>query len=81
MKTSTAVALALSLGSASAIAETGAQRGPLSDTDEHQAGRRPLEKKGFVATRSQPRYRCSGYCPESDRTFTGAAGAGAEKRC
>ena len=33
MKTSTAVALALSLGSAGAIAETGAQRGPLSDTD------------------------------------------------
>lgn len=32
MKTSTAVALALSLGSAGAIAETGAQRGPLSDT-------------------------------------------------
>jgi 4-carboxymuconolactone decarboxylase len=34
MKTSTAVALALSLGSAGAIAETGAQRGPLSDTTE-----------------------------------------------
>lgn len=33
MKTSTAVALALSLGSAGALAETGAQRGPLSDTD------------------------------------------------
>ncbi|HHX3401509.1 carboxymuconolactone decarboxylase family protein [Klebsiella aerogenes] len=33
MKTSTAVALALSLGSAGAIAETGAQRGPLSGTD------------------------------------------------
>lgn len=33
MKTSTAVALALSLGSAGAIAETGARRGPLSDTD------------------------------------------------
>ncbi|EMW6553319.1 carboxymuconolactone decarboxylase family protein [Citrobacter werkmanii] len=33
MKTSTAVALALSLGSAGDIAETGAQRGPLSGTD------------------------------------------------
>lgn len=33
MKISTAVALALSLGSAVAIAETGTQRGPLSDTD------------------------------------------------
>lgn len=33
MKTSTAVALALSLGSAGALAETRAQRGPLSDTD------------------------------------------------
>lgn len=33
MKTSTAVALALSLGSGGAIAETGAQRGPLSDSD------------------------------------------------
>ncbi|MCM7589615.1 carboxymuconolactone decarboxylase family protein [Enterobacter chuandaensis] len=33
MKTSTAVALALSLGSAGTLAETGAQRGPLSDTD------------------------------------------------
>lgn len=33
MKISTAVALALSLGSAGAIAETGTQRGPLSDTD------------------------------------------------
>ena len=33
MKTSTAVALALSLGSAGTLAETGAQRGPLSGTD------------------------------------------------
>ncbi|WP_368763030.1 carboxymuconolactone decarboxylase family protein [Klebsiella michiganensis] len=33
MKISTAVALALSLGSAVAIAETGTQQGPLSDTD------------------------------------------------
>ncbi|HBU7061103.1 TPA: carboxymuconolactone decarboxylase family protein [Klebsiella oxytoca] len=33
MKISTAVALARSLGSAVAIAETGTQRGPLSDTD------------------------------------------------
>lgn len=33
MKTSTAVALALSLGSAGTLTETGAQRGPLSDTD------------------------------------------------
>ncbi|EMT5712123.1 carboxymuconolactone decarboxylase family protein [Klebsiella oxytoca] len=33
MKTSTAVALALSLASAGTLAETGTQRGPLSDTD------------------------------------------------
>lgn len=36
-RSSTAVALALSLGSGAAIAETGAQRGQLSDSDMQEA--------------------------------------------